>query len=70
MPPKEFDLKDTPLPTDMEGVSTDIPDAAIDYTDIRDILGKSKSERINTMVNSCINRRPLSQKSIYRFIIP
>jgi hypothetical protein len=39
MPPKEFNLKDTPLPSNMEEVSTDIPDAAIDYTDIRDILG-------------------------------
>ena len=39
MPPKEFNMKDIPLPTNMEEVSTDIPEATIDYTDIRDILG-------------------------------
>ena len=39
MPPKEFNMKDIPLPTNMEEVSTDIPEATIDYTNIRDILG-------------------------------
>ncbi len=39
MPSKDFNMKDTPLPSNMEEVSTDIPEATIDYTDIRDILG-------------------------------